>query len=163
MPLSSYLASLRKYIGQDSILIAGADGIIRNKQGQVLLQQRSDNKLWGIPGGTSELGEKPAQTLVREVFEETGLIVKPTCLVAVTQRDIVYPHGDQLSATSCTFECEIISGELICDDESLALEFFDVDKIPEMFTEFARAHILTPRTTGAYFEWNDKWLQELTA
>ena len=166
MPISPYLANLRKHVGHDPLLSAGADAIIRNKQGEVLLQQRSDNHQWGLPGGTSDIGEKPAHTLVREVFEETGLIVRPTCLVAVWHRDIVYPHGDKLSATSATFECEIISGSLKLDDESLALEFFAIDNLPTKFSdylEFARAFITSPRTVGAAFEWDETWLEDLKA
>jgi 8-oxo-dGTP diphosphatase len=49
------------------------------KDGNVLLQERPQGKLWGGilngPGGKVELGESSERAVVREVQEETGLIV----------------------------------------------------------------------------------------
>jgi ADP-ribose pyrophosphatase YjhB (NUDIX family) len=55
-----------------------ANGIVV-EGGRVLLARRAHapwNGLWGSPGGFCELGEHPAETVVREVREETGLAVE---------------------------------------------------------------------------------------
>jgi ADP-ribose pyrophosphatase YjhB (NUDIX family) len=55
-----------------------ANGIVV-RDGRVLLGRRAHDPwrgLWGSPGGFCELGEHPADTVVREVREETGLDVK---------------------------------------------------------------------------------------
>ena len=55
-----------------------ANGIVVD-EGHVLLGRRAHVPwlgLWGSPGGFCELGEHPAETVVREVREETGLEVE---------------------------------------------------------------------------------------
>ena len=50
--------------------ISASAAIIRNAEGHVLLQRRSDNGLWGLPGGSVEIGESVTTAVVREVKEE---------------------------------------------------------------------------------------------
>ena len=62
---------------------ATADAAIIDRDGRMLLIQRSDNELWAMPGGASEVGETPAQTATREAFEETGVSCEATALAGV--------------------------------------------------------------------------------
>lgn len=41
-----------------------------------MLQLRSDNESWGLPGGTMELGESFEEAATREVYEETNLEIQ---------------------------------------------------------------------------------------
>ena len=54
----------------------GAAIIIRNENGQILLQERTDRDKWGLPGGCQDLGEDLRITAVREAFEETGIVIR---------------------------------------------------------------------------------------
>lgn len=64
-------------------------GAVLVHDGRVLLIRRGKEPLrgrWVVPGGTVELGETLEQALVREVEEETGLVVRPREVVAVFDR-----------------------------------------------------------------------------
>ena len=63
--------------------------------GRVLIAQRPPGKtmagLWEFPGGKVEPGERPEQTLIRELKEELGIAVKEDCLAPLTFASHVYP------------------------------------------------------------------------
>ena len=58
-------------------LVPGASAIVTDDQGRILLQRRSDNARWALPGGVMDIGESIGQAIVREVREETGLVLQP--------------------------------------------------------------------------------------
>ena len=64
--------------------------------GRVLLAQRPEGKpmagLWEFPGGKVETGETPEQTLIRELEEELGIVVKEACLAPLTFASHGYPE-----------------------------------------------------------------------
>ena len=63
--------------------------------GRVLLAQRPAGKpmvgLWEFPGGKVETGERPEQTLIRELKEELGIVVNEACLAPLTFASHSYP------------------------------------------------------------------------
>jgi 8-oxo-dGTP diphosphatase len=63
--------------------------------GRVLIAQRPEGKtmagLWEFPGGKVEAGERPEQTLIRELEEELGIVVKEECLAPLTFASHLYP------------------------------------------------------------------------
>jgi len=63
--------------------------------GRVLLAQRPEGKtmagLWEFPGGKIEDGERPEETLIRELREELGVIVSEACLAPLTFASHSYP------------------------------------------------------------------------
>jgi 8-oxo-dGTP diphosphatase len=63
--------------------------------GRVLIAQRPAGKpmagLWEFPGGKVEHGERPEQTLIRELKEELGILVDEACLAPLTFASHSYP------------------------------------------------------------------------
>jgi len=63
--------------------------------GRVLLAQRPTGKpmagLWEFPRGKVEAGERPEQTLIRELKEELGILVNEACLAPLTFASHAYP------------------------------------------------------------------------
>ena len=76
-----------------SILLVVACALI-DADGRILIAQRPEGKgmagLWEFPGGKVETGESPEETLIRELDEELGIIVKPACLAPLTFASFAY-------------------------------------------------------------------------
>jgi 8-oxo-dGTP diphosphatase len=64
--------------------------------GRVLLAQRPAGKpmagLWEFPGGKVESGERPEDSLIRELKEELGIVVSEACLAPLTFASHSYPE-----------------------------------------------------------------------
>jgi 8-oxo-dGTP diphosphatase len=64
--------------------------------GRVLLAQRPAGKpmagLWEFPGGKVESGERPEDSLIRELKEELGIVVREACLAPLTFASHAYPE-----------------------------------------------------------------------
>jgi ADP-ribose pyrophosphatase YjhB (NUDIX family) len=125
---------------------AGTSAVILNDAHEVLLELRSDFKLWGLPGGRMDIGESVEETVVREVLEETGLTVRIERLVGVysdpRQYGIVaYPNGDVVHAVVMCFVCKCVSGELKYSAESLDLRYFSTDSLPDDMMKIHRLQV----------------------
>ncbi len=62
---------------------AVGDAAVIDDEGRILLIQRADNGKWAMPGGALEVGETPAEGVVRETLEETGIHCQVVALVGV--------------------------------------------------------------------------------
>ena len=76
------------------VVLVAACALI-DADGRVLLAQRPEGKpmagLWEFPGGKVEAGERPEETLIRELREELGIIVREPCLAPLTFASHTYP------------------------------------------------------------------------
>ena len=76
------------------IVLVAACALI-DADGRVLLAQRPAGKpmagLWEFPGGKVETGERPEETLIRELREELGIAVSEPCLAPLTFASHTYP------------------------------------------------------------------------
>lgn len=78
-----------------NIVLVAACALV-DPDGRVLLAQRPEGKpmagLWEFPGGKVEAGERPEETLIRELEEELGIVVKEACLAPLTFASHTYPE-----------------------------------------------------------------------
>ena len=77
------IESLRAPVFSRPTPLVGADAAVIDRQGRILLVQRADNGKWAMPGGALEVGETPAEGVVRETLEETGVHCRAVSLVGV--------------------------------------------------------------------------------
>lgn len=73
---------------------------------------RHDPPLWWLPGGGIDFGEGPEDTLTREFFEETGLLVHQPELLGVTSDVRRRDNGDRIHTVRILYTVELAGGEL---------------------------------------------------
>jgi ADP-ribose pyrophosphatase YjhB (NUDIX family) len=113
-------------------LVPAASGIVVDDEGRILLHKRADNEYWSIPGGGMEPGESIAETIVREVREETGIEARVERLLGVYSNPnhvSVYDDGEVRQQFSVCFFCRAIGGQLRTSSESTDVRFVDIDEI----------------------------------
>lgn len=131
-------ATTSYYAEDPTALRLSVSAVVRPEPGsrEILLMRRSDNGLWGLPGGYVELGESVADATRREVEEETGFRVEVGRLIGVysdpSRQVIAYSEGDRVQAVNLCFEARALSqGELTTPEETLESGFFPQDALPE--------------------------------
>lgn len=137
MPTPDFIVALRRKIGHDLLWLSGVTGLVRDGEGRILLGRRSDTGEWALVYGINEPGEQPADTVVREVKEETGVDVVATDLVSVVSSDrvLTYANGDRTMYMDHSFLCELRPGgnaePFVGDEESLSVGWFALDDLPQ--------------------------------
>ena len=110
----NYISDMRKLIGNETLFTVGC-GVIIEKEGCILLQHRTDEDNWCIPGGVMEIGETFEQTAKRETFEETGLEVDDLTLFGIYSGEscfVQYPNDDKAYSVQIIFTTTTYSGVL---------------------------------------------------
>ena len=125
----------------------GVSAVIFDASGRVLLQRRTDNGLWGLPGGAVEYGESVAGAVLREIREETGLEATIVRLIGVysdpAHHQIVsYPDGNVIHFVSLCFECRHAEPAVLAlSDETSGVAWFDAARLPETLMPMHRIRI----------------------
>ncbi len=135
-----YIKEMRKLIGHAPLMLCACGCLIFNEKGQVLLQRRSDDNLWGVPGGSMDLGETIYDTIIREIKEETNLEIDKANLKIFNiysgeEQHHIYPNNDEVYFVNIVFETDTYRGIIKTDSESYELKFFDIDNLPTNITK----------------------------
>ncbi len=161
--MSSYYRGLRDRIGSELLLIPGVAAVLRDEHGRILMQLNQDGG-WGLPAGAIEPGEAPALAVAREVYEETGLVVRAERVLGVVGGNgcrVTYPNGDCVEYVATVFECRRVGGSLITEnDETARLQWFHPDHLPPLAFPYPDS-VLRRGGPAAYFEWKEAWAQAL--
>ncbi|MFV0458444.1 MAG: NUDIX hydrolase [Actinomycetales bacterium] len=109
-------------------VVPSAVAFVLDAHGRVLLIRRTDNDAWALPGGGHEIGESIADTVVREVREETGYLVEVESLIG-TYTDpghvIGYDDGEVRQQFALAFRARLCGGTARTSSESREVRWVD--------------------------------------
>lgn len=102
------------------------------KSGKILLEKRAERLTnggkWGLVGGFVDRNETLIESIKRELFEETGYLAKSVQFLAVI--DNPKRRGEDRQNICFVFVCGVGEKEGNPDDESTAIEWFDLNHLP---------------------------------
>lgn len=136
MGMSDYIRGLRALIGTRLVSVPSASAFVRDEAGRVLLVRHANGGVWACPGGAIDPDEAPQDAAVREVWEETGLVVEPIGVRGVfsgPEFRITYDNGDEVCYVIAVFDCRLTGGTLRPDGEEITeARFVAADEIAEL-------------------------------
>ncbi|HEU5472655.1 MAG TPA: NUDIX domain-containing protein [Actinophytocola sp.] len=109
---------------------------VRDQSARILLAQRADTFNWELPGGNVEPGESAVAAVIREVAEETGVMISVTGLSGVytdPAHVMVYPSGEVRQQFALCLHAIPVSGVPRPDhDEMIDVGWIDVTEVPRL-------------------------------
>jgi ADP-ribose pyrophosphatase YjhB (NUDIX family) len=103
--------------------------VVGNDRGELLLVQRADSGVWLYPTGWADIGYSASEVAVKEVLEETGMVVEPVRLIAVL--DGLRLGFTQVPLYSLVFHCKVVGGDLRAHPlECLDVGWFGEEDLP---------------------------------
>lgn len=121
-----------------SVSVAAA---VIDDDGRVLAIRRRDNGQWEPPGGVLELDESVHDGLVREVLEETGLVIEPGPLTGV------YKNMER-GIVALVFRCAVADGAATTTHEAAAVRWLAADEVREQMDEAYAVRMLDALADG---------------
>jgi ADP-ribose pyrophosphatase YjhB (NUDIX family) len=91
--------------------------------------------MWCLPGGMVYPGETVAESCLREVLKETGLMIRIKRLTGIysdPDKLVIYPEGNQVYIISLNFEVELVGGKIGLSDEITDIRFFPITDVLQM-------------------------------
>ena len=126
-----------------TVPVQAVGAVIVDSQGRLLMIRRGRDPgrgLWSLPGGRVEPGESLADALVREVHEETGLVVEAGPLVGTVDRPPYEIHDVRAS---------VVGGTEQCGDDAIEMQWVAPGDLEALATvpllrEFLKEHRVIP-------------------
>lgn len=120
---------------QANSVVPSAVAIVLDSSGKILLIHKTDNDLWALPGGGHEIGESIADTVAREVKEETGYDVEVETLTGTYTNPghvMAYDDGEVRQQFSIAFRARLIGGEARTSSESSEVLWVSPDQVQKL-------------------------------
>lgn len=111
--------------------------IVGDDKGRLLLIKRADSGLWLYPTGWADVGYSPAEVVVKEVQEETGIRCEVKSLIGVI--DGLRAGFSRVPLYSLLFYCRAIGGEISAHPlECIDAGWFGADELPTPMIGYER-------------------------
>lgn len=113
-------------------IIVATFAFITNHENKVLLLRRAKHDSfpgrWELPGGGLDSGERPEESIEREVLEESGLLVRAIRPISVITHE---NHDNTQDIVRITYECKILDPhqEVLPTEDHDAYQWVDQDKL----------------------------------
>jgi 8-oxo-dGTP diphosphatase len=105
--------------------------VVKDDRGRLLLIKRGHAPgagLWSLPGGRIEPGETDAEALVREMSEETGLVIAPGQLIGIVRR----PAGEGSVFDIRDYAATVTGGTLRAGDDAADARWTDASEMESL-------------------------------
>ena len=118
---------------REASFLVGVIGVVIDSDARVLLFRHTYRPFapWGLPSGHLHPDETPAEAIVREIAEETGLVTE-------SDRILEMRAGRRPRRLDVWLLCRVIGGTLRLGAEVEEVRFFSLDGLPDLIAEQAR-------------------------
>jgi len=99
---------------------------------QILMVRETIDGNWSLPGGWADVGLTPSEVAIKEVWEESGLVVVPERMLAVLDKNKHNHPPDMFHIYKIFILCRETGGELKGGMETSETGFFGPDKFPPL-------------------------------
>jgi ADP-ribose pyrophosphatase YjhB (NUDIX family) len=99
---------------------------------QILMVRETIDGNWSLPGGWADVGLTPSEVAIKEVWEESGLVVVPERMLAVLDKNRHNHPPDMFHIYKIFILCRETGGELKGGMETSETGFFGPDKFPPL-------------------------------
>jgi ADP-ribose pyrophosphatase YjhB (NUDIX family) len=134
----------------------GVRGAVFDAEERILMvREVVDENRWTLPGGWADVNQTPAQSVVREVFEESGYHVRPVKLAAVWDRARQAQAPTLFSVVRISFVCVAEGGSPTTSQETSEVGWFAESEIP---TDLSFRRTSPHQISRMFAHWRDPGL-----
>lgn len=134
----------------------GVRGAVFDAGGRILMvREVVDENRWTLPGGWADVNQTPAQSVVREVFEESGYHIRPVKLAAVWDRARQRQAPTAFSVVRLFFVCVLEGGSPATSLETSEVGWFAEAEIP---ADLSLRRTLPQHISRMFAHWRDPGL-----
>lgn len=131
--VNGYIKTLRMLVGHFPLVPPVATAVVLDDSMRILLEKRSDDKKWSIPGGIVGPNQSVKECIVADISRETGLTTEMQNLHLFDElsgKAHYYPNGDIIYSVKIVYVAKHCTGELRTNYENLELKYFGLHQIP---------------------------------
>jgi ADP-ribose pyrophosphatase YjhB (NUDIX family) len=107
-------------------------GAVFDEENRILLVREASNGLWTLPGGWADLNQSPSANVIKEMSEESGLIVEVVKLVSCWDKDLHEHPRQPEHVYKLLFLCRRTGGEPATNHETSGVAYFHPHELPDL-------------------------------